>query len=388
MRENWLFLLITKQKWMLILALLLVLIEAAANLAMIGLQKWLIDDVLLNSGNQHFPHILMLFAIIFLVYVVMFVASPYVMHKNYLTIHHSLQKKMLDQLQQVSMRSYKIHPVSYYLHKLNQDVKAVAVTAALHIPKIVQTIFMAVVLSIILLSVSPVLFFLLLFASTCYFIVGKKMAETATNIAKEVQERKSDLFVHVEEGISSTREVVAFDRRKWEIGLYEKLFNNMMDRVIKEGKFQNKLLFLTEPLKWFGILSVLVFGTYQVAAGNMSIGLFVVIYQYASQLMKSYQELFQYVFEFFQQRASVHRIAEVLQIENEEKGTKRIHSVEDVVFEDVCFSYEQTSKGALNDLNLHIQKGKKWPLLERAAVGNRLSQSWHWDFINRIAETF
>lgn len=188
MRENWLFLLITKQKWMLILALLLVLIEAAANLAMIGLQKWLIDDVLLNSGNQHFPHILMLFAIIFLVYVVMFVASPYVMHKNYLTIHHSLQKKMLDQLQQVSMRSYKIHPVSYYLHKLNQDVKAVAVTAALHIPKIVQTIFMAVVLSIILLSVSPVLFFLLLFASTCYFIVGKKMAETATNIAKEVQE--------------------------------------------------------------------------------------------------------------------------------------------------------------------------------------------------------
>ncbi len=49
----------------------------------------------------------------------------------------------------------------------------------------------------------------------------------------------------------------------------------MMDRVIKEGKFQNKLLFLTEPLKWFGILSVLVFGTYQVAAGNMSIGLFV-----------------------------------------------------------------------------------------------------------------
>lgn len=276
---------------------------------------------------------------------------------------------MLDQLQQVSMRSYKIHPVSYYLHKLNQDVKAVAVTAALHIPKIVQTIFMAVVLSIILLYVSPVLFFLLLFASTCYFIVGKKMAKTATNIAKEVQERKSDLFVHVEEGISSTREVVAFDRRKWEIGLYEKLFNNMMDRVIKEGKFQNKLLFLTEPLKWFGILSVLVFGTYQVAAGNMSIGLFVVIYQYASQLMKSYQELFQYVFEFFQQRASVHRIAEVLQIENEEKGTKRIHSVEDVVFEDVCFSYEQTSKGALNDLNLHIQKGKKVAIVGASGSG-------------------
>ena len=46
MRKNWLFLLITRQKWMLILALLLVLIEAAANLAMIGLQKWLIDDVL------------------------------------------------------------------------------------------------------------------------------------------------------------------------------------------------------------------------------------------------------------------------------------------------------------------------------------------------------
>ncbi|MEC3735680.1 ABC transporter ATP-binding protein [Bacillus safensis] len=370
MRKNWLFLLITRQKWMLILALLLVLIEAAANLAMIGLQKWLIDDVLLNSGiSQHFSQILMLFAIIFFVYVVMFVASPYVMHKNYLTIHHSLQKMMLDQLQQVSMRSYKIHPVSFYLHKLNQDVKTVAVTAALHIPKIVQTIFMAIVLSIILLSVSSVLFFLLLFASACYFIVGKKMAKTATNIAKDVQERRSDLFVHVEEGISSTREVVAFDRRKWEIGLYEKLFNKMMDRVMKEGKFQNKLLFLTEPLKWFGILSVLVFGTYQVAAGNMSIGLFVVIYQYASQLMKSYQELFQYVFEFFQQRASVHRIAEVLQMENEEKGTKRIDAVEDVVFEDVCFSYEQTSKGALDGLNLHIPKGRKVAIVGASGSG-------------------
>ncbi|MER3124976.1 ABC transporter ATP-binding protein [Bacillus pumilus] len=369
MRKNWLFLLITRQKWMLILALLLVLIEAAANLAMIGLQKWLIDDVLLTSGNEHFSQILMLFALIFLVYVVMFVTSPYVMHKNYLTIHHSLQKKMLNQLQHVSMRTYKTHPVSFYLHKLNQDVKTVAVTAALHIPKMVQTIFMAVVLSIILLSVSPVLCFLLLFASICYFIVGKKMANKATNIAKEVQEKKSDLFVHVEEGISSTREIVAFDQRKWEIGLYETLFNKMMDRVIKEGKFQNKLLFLTEPLKWFGILSVLVFGTYQVAAGSMSIGLFVVIYQYASQLMKSYQELFQYVFEFFHQRASVHRIAEVVQMENEERGTKRIDCVEDMVFEEVGFSYEQTSKGALNGLNLHIPREKKVAIVGASGSG-------------------
>ncbi|EQB43127.1 hypothetical protein CGLO_18261 [Colletotrichum gloeosporioides Cg-14] len=35
---------------------------------MIGLQKWLIDDVLLNSGiSQYFSQILMLFAIIFLI---------------------------------------------------------------------------------------------------------------------------------------------------------------------------------------------------------------------------------------------------------------------------------------------------------------------------------
>ncbi|MBD3858253.1 ABC transporter ATP-binding protein [Bacillus sp. 28A-2] len=369
MKKNWLFLLIARQKWLLFLALLFVLIEATANLAMIGLQKWLIDDVLLSNGGEQFNYILMLFAIVFFVYVVMFVVSPYVMHKNYLSIHHSLQKKMMDQLQQVSMRTYKKHPVSFYLHKLNQDVKTVAVTAALHIPKIVQTIFMAVVLSVILLSVSPILFFLLLFASTCYFIVGKTMAKKATLIAKDVQERKSDLFVHVEEGISSTREIVAFDRRKWEIHLYEKLFNKMMDSVIKEGKFQNKLLFLTEPLKWVGILSVLLFGTHQVAAGKMSIGLFVVIYQYASQLMKSYQELFQYVFEFFHQRASIHRISEVLHVEREEKGTKRIDDVEDMLFEEVCFSYEQTAKGALDRLNLHIPKGKKVAIVGASGSG-------------------
>ena len=60
MKKNWLFLLIARQKWMLFLALLFVLIEAAANLAMIGLQKWLIDDVLLSNGGEQFRHILML----------------------------------------------------------------------------------------------------------------------------------------------------------------------------------------------------------------------------------------------------------------------------------------------------------------------------------------
>ena len=61
-------------------------------------------------------------------------------------------------------------------------------------------------------------------------------------------------------------------------------------------------------------------------------------------------------------------------MENEEKGTKRIDAVEDVVFEDVCFSYEQTSKGALDGLNLHIQREGKWRLLERAAAKSTISK--------------
>ncbi|MGE6631458.1 ABC transporter ATP-binding protein [Bacillus sp. NPDC077027] len=370
MNKNWLISFIAKQKWLFFLSFIFVLIEAVANLAMIGLQKWLIDDVLLSGGSERFQTILLQFAFIFLTYVLMFTLSPYVMHKNYVAIHHSLQQSMMDCLQHTPMQSFKKHPASYYLHKLNQDVKTVAATAALHVPKSVQTIFTATILSVILVFVSPILFFLLLGTSACYFWIGKRMGNSATNIAKDVQEKKSALFVHIEEGISSTREVVAFDRRNWEISLYERLFNKMMASVIKEGKFQNKLLFLTEPLKWVGILAVLIFGTYQVAAGSMSIGLFVVVYQYASQLMKSYQELFQFVFEFYNNRASVHRIADVLKTERENVGEIELtEAVQDIAFCHVSFSYEKETQSALASLSLRIPQGKKVAIVGASGSG-------------------
>lgn len=56
---------------------------------------------------------------------------------------------------------------------------------------------------------------------------------------------------------------------------------------MQEGKLVNKQMIYSDPLRWGTRLLILDYGGYEAMRGNLSIGMFVIVYQFSTQLMES-----------------------------------------------------------------------------------------------------
>src|SRR5699024_3034651 len=107
-------------------------------------------------------------------------------------------------------------------------------------------------------------------------------------------------------------EVIAFNRLKWERAIYDRIFARYFNAVMNEAKVMNKQLIGSEPLKWIVIIFILAYGGYLVLQGNMTLGAFVIIFQFSNQLVNSFQKLFLLSMGLVDKMACVDRVRSVI----------------------------------------------------------------------------
>src|SRR5690606_8581985 len=93
----------------------------------------------------------------------------------------------------------------------------------------------ALLLSVIIGFASPVLLAVVLLISIPYIVLGRRMAPQMKKAGKLVAGSNTDVTIAIEEGIASSREVIAFHRQDWERRRFrEKLavhLANIMEQV-------------------------------------------------------------------------------------------------------------------------------------------------------------
>ncbi|ARU60391.1 hypothetical protein CBW65_04400 [Tumebacillus avium] len=366
----WILNLIKNMKGAFLLSFLLLMLEAGTNLATTGLQKWLIDDVLIKGQYDQLFKVVSLFAAAFISYAVLYTLSPYVMQRNELILIARIQEKLLYTLQSIPFSEYRKKQTTKYVHYFNNDALLIADVLAAQIPKAIQSLVTAVSLTLIIGYISPVLLVIVLWLSISYYVASKKMGLKTKVISREVQDRKTELLVHIEEGIASTREVVAYHRRSWESAIYNGLFEKYFKVVMQEGKLQNKISFISEPLKWGTNIAVIGYGAYAAMHEQISLGVFVIMYQFSFQLVTNYQQLFDIVIQLYNRKALFERVREVLDLEPEAEGQEALPvPIDEVCFEQVTFTYEEDTKPVLRQVNLRIPRGRKVALVGSSGSG-------------------
>lgn len=200
----------------------------------------------------------------------------------------------------------------------------------------------------------------ILFFSVLYLVLGKKFGLPIRQASKELQEARSNFLVHMEEGVSSTREVIAFHREEWELKKYNDNFAIYYDKVIKEVKLENKKLFWSDPLKWGASLIVLGYGGYMVMQGSLTIGMYVVIYQFTSQLMTAIHDVYSFAMESQSRLAMVDRVRHVVQGPQVSDGDEKLEGpITSLELDAITFKYTENTGHVLKKLSLHIPIGKK-----------------------------
>ncbi|GAA0293211.1 ABC-type multidrug transport system fused ATPase/permease subunit [Gracilibacillus halotolerans] len=372
MKNNlrWLLRYIRPRKGLLFLAVCLMIAESYSSIAMIGLQQKIIDDVLIAQNYDKLYGILSIMAIAAVAYSFLFTFGPHAIHKAKAATTEHMVRDFMRYMYKIPTSLLQKERTGSYVQYVVSDIDKAGGMIANDIPRGLQQVAAAVVLFSIFGFSSPIILIITLLSSAVYVWLGRYFSIKLKAGAKKVQETKSDLVVHIEEGISSTREVIAYHRMEWESRIYDKFFRKYFDAVMKEGKLVNLQLISSEPIRWGITLFILGYGGYLVIQGQMSIGIFIILYQFSSQLVSTFQNLFNMTMDFSSKIASVERVRNVMDGPTWENGEKRIvDRIEILEMKHIYFHYEKETKYVLHDLNMKIPIGKKVALVGASGSG-------------------
>lgn len=189
-------------------------------------------------------------------------------------------------------------------------------------------------------------------------------------MAAQIQKERTAVVICMEEGVASTREVVAYDREEWEHNRYLSVFDRFYKSVMAEGKMMVKQLLTKEPILWGSYLTTLVIGGYQVLQGDLSIGFFVVIYQLTSELMVGIEKGFKFSVEVAGKMAFVERVRNFLEDKTIPDGTLPLNKpIQSLECSHITFRYDDSNDTVLKACSLVFPIGKKIALVGGSGSG-------------------
>ncbi|WP_135555293.1 ABC transporter ATP-binding protein [Paenibacillus cymbidii] len=362
---------VMKFKWMFILSFLLLGLQVITNLATVVIQQVLVDDVFIQGQFGLLTWVIAIFAAAYILNSMLNVAGPMVFHNNRCKLEKVFAQQFLHYLHRsIPFTSFQKERVAKYVNHLSHDVMLFANAIAREMPIAVQGAVSILLLLGYIAWASPILLVILLILGAAYYLIGRFFAPKLKEISKDVAAKQSNLVILIEEGISATREVVAYHRQAWEYKKYKELFQNYFDAAVHESKWINKQMFRSEPIRWGARLLVFGVGGYQVLNGTMSVGVFVVVFQFTNQAMDSMQRLLETVSAISQQTAYGERLKEVLDGEYTNTGSGKLSGpIVELALDQVRFSYAEDRPDVLKGMSLSFPTGKKIALVGASGGG-------------------
>jgi len=360
---------IRKSPWLMLLAVVLTMSMSVANILVTGLQQQLIDDVIVPGDWGRLPYVAALMGIAFIGSAVLYVFSPHVIHLLASRYIYILGDRYAGQLYEAPiswLQGERSGKIANYL----TDIVMTGWMIGGRLPRFIVSIGTALILAYIIGKASLLMLGFSLLCSICYVALGTVLAKRIKKAARLVQEARSDLMVHLEEGISSTREVIAYHRMSWEKRIYDRLFGAYYQRNLDEAKETNRQLLSSEPFKWASVLFVLAYGGWQTLTGAMTIGTFVILFQFGRQMINSFQGLFMNAMEWSREMANVERVQEFLGAEKMDDGTKTLdRDIAQLSFNQVSFRYPGLEKDTLDGIDCELPIGCKIALVATSGGG-------------------
>jgi subfamily B ATP-binding cassette protein MsbA len=351
-------------------ALSFIVLESLSNYALIFVQKILIDDVF-HAGNDHLlPAIVAVFAVVGTVHALMFTLTSRYLVSNEFKVGSVLLGRMLRSLEKTKVGVFARERFGKFVHIMTSDLYFGSSFVGWQLPRAFQEVVNLAILVAILAWASPVLLLLVLLLCLLYLAVTWYFMPKLRQSNNEVSSRRSDLLVQIEEGISATREVIAYHRLKWEEEQFDRKFDRFFRKALDHGKLENRQLSWSDPLKWGVGIAVLAYGGYQLMQGTMTVGTFVIVFQFASLLSDSCFRFFQAMTMVSGNLAHHDRMQSIVDMEKDPEADAGLaEPVKSIRFDGVAFRYEPELPLVLRDFSAEIPADRKVAIIGHSGSG-------------------
>ena len=373
----------------LIIGLLAVAGEGAANLLQPWPLKIVLDDVLRsresNAAVMRWIHALIgtdkLATLKFACLAVLAIAALDAIAgylEKYLTtsvgqwISYDLRRRLYSHIQKLSLAFHDQKSTGDLISRVTSDIDAIQ-------SFIMQALLGILINLITLLGMVGVMFYLdwrftLIALSVAPFLFAVVYIYTRRikTASRAVRKKEGEITSVVEEVLSSIRVVKAFAREDYEVRRLQEESLEGVELALRARSLKAKLTPLVDVIVAVGSCLVLWFGAHLVLSGSLSAGAMVVFILYLGKMYKPMQELSKMTDTYSKAAVGYERILEVLETDKEVKDSRRAIRAPRfrgrIEFEHVSFSYVPGTP-ILEDVSFTIEPGQLAALVGPTGAG-------------------
>ncbi|MDI2587883.1 ABC transporter ATP-binding protein [Psychrobacillus sp. NEAU-3TGS] len=361
-------------RWLVIIALLLMLVELSVELVQPLLIATIIDDGIL-AGDQHtiiFWGLIMLgiSVIAFLAGITnTFIASHVVQSYGY-----DIRQALFKKVQSFTMATFIKFPSASLITRLTNDVtitqnvifmglRIMLRAPLLVIGSIIMSFFVHAYLAMFLVMGAPILLLFLYLMSRKGLKLFGKVQKSVDQVTRKMQEN-----------LQAVRLIKAYLRGHYESTRFASVADTLKIDNVKAFRIMELILPVLLFVMNVSLMAVLWFGAKEIQTGNTQMGDLVAIVNYAMRMTGAFS-MFSFIIIFFSRaKASAERMEEVLVVD---EGTEEISSDPkdfiskegEIEFQHVSFHYPSTDTPVLKDVSFSVKPGEKLAIMGATGSG-------------------
>ena len=366
---KWLYNYTIGKRKLIVFGLLLVCLNALAEIMKIELQKGIVDGFLNHEMVSQVLTCIVLLSLMYIISSFMF----YVIGTHFQKISFFTCKKITMELhkkiQFMNIADYDSERFGKWV-AIFSDIDSLANELFMVPFKLVDFAKLFMVSVLIYITDKKVLLILVVINSF-YILLMKWLLPIIQRLDRDMIEKRHEIIIQFEEGNSGLREIINYNNQYAFMDHIDNTYKRYVNAVKKDISCNNGTGIITSLSKWIGLAIGIYFLYKDVALNKISIGTFFVVYQYMNQFSELFSQLNNYIYELVALKAKVEMMQDTFESIHEMDslfGISFDEKINHIMMNDISFSYDG-KKNVIDHLSGEIKVSHKNVIVGESGKG-------------------
>lgn len=361
-------------KWLVILALFLMLMELAVELVQPLLIAKIIDDGILANDPQVIIELGVLMVVISFIAFLGAIANTVIASHIVQSYGYDIRMALFRKVQDFTMTAFLKFPNSSLITRLTTDVTMTQNVIFMGLRIMLRAPLLVIGSIVMAFIVNPSLAIYLVIGFPFLLIFMYFMARKGMKMFSRVQKTLDRLNRQIQENLQAVRLIKAYLRGRYEADRFNDVANELRSVNVTAFRIMEFILPVLLLVMNISLLAVLWFGADLVNTGQAPLGDLVAIVNYVMRMTGAFS-MFAFIIIFFARaKASSERMEEVLLVDEDlevglEAGKMPRRSYGEIEFDNVSFRYPQTTDWVLENVSFRLKSGEKLAVMGATGAG-------------------
>ncbi len=299
--------------------------------------------------------------------------ARYFVRKVGLSVAFDLRQDLYSTLQDQGAEFFAKHSIGDMMTRAVADIALIQRLISMGTILLVILIYASLFGFAFMIYYSPLLTLMLLPPMPFVFWYARYSSRAMGLASKDVQDRLSDLGGQVQENLSGIRTIQAMVQEDNEIERFAATNQAYANAFYEQGRINSAMAAWMPSLAAICSLTILGYGGYLVANGEMPLGHFVAFFMFVNMVVQPFR-VAGFMVNLFQRAAvASDRLFEVMDLDPEIRDTpsgNTPHEIRgDIVINHLSYQYADSDERVLDDISLHIRAGETIAFMGRVGAG-------------------